>query len=298
MNPCPCGYLGDRRQACRCSFAASHAIASVILGPAARPHRHAHRDAAIDQRGALGGGGKRSARGPRGGRASLERCAPTGARGARLAPQSLGRLECAAQSWSSCSGAARLTSIDVAPAAAQLRAARAVSARGLQRLLAVSRTIADLAASETIEPAHLAEAVHASSLPGLIGPATPCSRRPDLIKVIGQIGATALGRHDAGLAVVTIEGVLIKRRLTLGDARSPGRPCRPPWVRRRGRCRDRSCRPPQTAPCRSSAPPAAPMRPAPAGALISIAELSWPATASWQKGGHARLHAGDILGSL
>jgi magnesium chelatase family protein len=35
----------------------------------------------------------------------------------------------------------------------------ALSGRGIHRVLAVGRTIADLAGSETIEPAHLAEAV-------------------------------------------------------------------------------------------------------------------------------------------
>jgi len=35
----------------------------------------------------------------------------------------------------------------------------ALSGRGIHRLLALGRTIADLAGSETIEPAHLAEAV-------------------------------------------------------------------------------------------------------------------------------------------
>jgi magnesium chelatase family protein len=35
----------------------------------------------------------------------------------------------------------------------------ALSGRGIHRLLALGRTIADLAGSETIEPQHLAEAV-------------------------------------------------------------------------------------------------------------------------------------------
>ena len=33
MNPCPCGYLGDRRQACRCSSADLTRYRQRISGP-------------------------------------------------------------------------------------------------------------------------------------------------------------------------------------------------------------------------------------------------------------------------
>src|ERR1700733_1198073 len=44
-----------------------------------------------------------------------------------------------------------------------------------------------------------------------------------LHEIIGKIGAAALPRHDAGAALKALQGVLVERRLTLGDARPPRR---------------------------------------------------------------------------
>src|ERR1700726_2105773 len=43
-----------------------------------------------------------------------------------------------------------------------------------------------------------------------------------LDEVVGCVGAAALGRHQTRATLKALEGVLVERRLALGDARSPG----------------------------------------------------------------------------
>ena len=44
-----------------------------------------------------------------------------------------------------------------------------------------------------------------------------------LHEIVGKIGAAALRRHDARAALKALQGVLVERRLTFGDARPPRR---------------------------------------------------------------------------
>ena len=43
-----------------------------------------------------------------------------------------------------------------------------------------------------------------------------------LDEVVRPVGAAALGRHHAGLAVEALQGVVVERLLALGNARTPG----------------------------------------------------------------------------
>jgi len=152
MNACPCGYLGDPAQACRCSPSRVERYRQRISGPlldridirievprlaadefTSSRHAHAHASAEV----------------------------PDAAEQVRLAREwRLWRSGClnarlsAAQLRSCCA---------LPPAAEQLleRSAQrlALSGRGIHRLLSLGRTIADLAGSESIEAPHLAEAL-------------------------------------------------------------------------------------------------------------------------------------------
>ena len=161
MNPCPCGYFGDERIACRCSparlqryrqrisgplldridiritvgrLSAAELAQAAGVDPAPTPEGAAPLPAAVmeDPRGCV-----QAARARRIGRsgalcaalppAELRRCC-------RLPPETAWLLRRSCQRWN-------------------------LSGRGVQRLLALSRTIADLADSDGIEPAHLAEAI-------------------------------------------------------------------------------------------------------------------------------------------
>lgn len=151
-NPCPCGYLGDRDIACRCSDAAIERYRTKLGGPladridlivdVARP------DPDLIVRGAEG-------------KTSSE----------LLEDVMRGREF---RSWRVASrrdgdGHDGLTSIDAAIASqalsnegktALLEIARRkhLTGRGIVRLSRVARAIADMAESQTIEPAHLMEA--------------------------------------------------------------------------------------------------------------------------------------------
>jgi magnesium chelatase family protein len=150
MNPCPCGYLGDVRQQCRCTPARVQRYRQRISGPLLDR---------IDIRIQV----------PRVPDEELARAADRAAVPELADARS--QVQAARRRRESCSGAisARLSPAQLqrccALAADSQRLLRrsceqlGMSGRGVHRLLALSRTIADLAASESIEAPHLAEAI-------------------------------------------------------------------------------------------------------------------------------------------
>ena len=153
MNPCPCGFLGDRRRACRCSDPQIQRYASRISGPlrdridlvvevpavgssvrddggaSGRESSDAIRLRVVEarrrQRVRFGEAGQKLNRQLEGGELS-EHC--------RIDARTTGVLDAAIQKF-------------------------CLSARGCDRVLRVSRTIADLAGCSSIATDHVAEAL-------------------------------------------------------------------------------------------------------------------------------------------
>jgi magnesium chelatase family protein len=150
MNPCPCGYLGDTRQECRCGPARVARHRQRISGPLLDridiriPVPRAELAALLPLRQAGGASEARSAA-TQAQAARALRLERSGAPSAQLGPERL--RECCALRASGEAllrrGCERL----------------ALSGRAVHRLLALGRTIADLAGSEAIEAPHLAEAI-------------------------------------------------------------------------------------------------------------------------------------------
>lgn len=147
MNPCPCGYLGASQRACRCSPEQVARYQSKLSGPLLdRIDLHVEVPAlpANELLGAPPGESSASIR---------ERVVQARAR-------AMARQNCANQALH---GQAIDTHVLLAPAALQfLQTASARlgwSARATHRTLKVARTIADLAASEQTDIAHVAEAM-------------------------------------------------------------------------------------------------------------------------------------------
>ena len=147
MNPCPCGYLGATQRQCRCSPEQVSRYQSKLSGPLLdRIDLHVEVPAlpANELLGAPPGESSASIR---------ERVVQARAR-------AMARQNCANQALH---GQAIDTHVLLAPAALQfLQTASARlgwSARATHRTLKVARTIADLAASEQTDIAHVAEAM-------------------------------------------------------------------------------------------------------------------------------------------
>ena len=151
MNPCPCGFLGDARRACRCTPMQIDRYASRLSGPlrdridltvavAALPTMDLAGDVEGESTAAIRARVER-ARGVQAARAER-----TGAPvNARLGPRALRRV---------CALDARTERL-LHDAAERL----GLTARSFDRILRVSRTIADLRESERVEFDHVAEAL-------------------------------------------------------------------------------------------------------------------------------------------
>jgi magnesium chelatase family protein len=151
MNPCPCGFRGTRTSDCRCDDAAVAKYVAKLSGPLL-DRIDLHVEVArvpFDEIVAREGGEPSSAirlRVERARAVQRERYAKARAKiNAAVAGRELRRY---------CALGAEATSL--------LRDAAArghLSARGLDRITRVARTIADLAGCESIAAAHLAEAI-------------------------------------------------------------------------------------------------------------------------------------------
>ena len=147
MNPCPCGHLGSALRACRCTPDVVARYQGRISGPLLdRIDVQVEVPAvAPDALSAAPDGEPSAVVAARVAVARERAVARQGAPNAMLAGEALD-LHCALEP----------------PAAKFLQAAAARlgwSARGFHRVLRVARTIADLASSESIQVAHLAEAI-------------------------------------------------------------------------------------------------------------------------------------------
>ncbi len=157
MNPCPCGYLGDPRRACACSPRDRLRYARRVSGPlldridlhvtmAAVPWKDLAGDRPAENSAAM-----RLRILQARARASARRAAPPGSRNADLSAQELVQ-HCA---------------LDHAGRALLEKSVTrlGLSVRSVHRALRVARTIADLAESERVTVAHLAEAFSFRPLP-------------------------------------------------------------------------------------------------------------------------------------
>ena len=147
MNPCPCGHLGSATRTCRCTPDAVARYQGRISGPLLdRIDVQVEVPAVPPEALSAAPDGEASA-----------------VVAARVAQARERALQRQGAPNAALSGAALDAHCALAPAAATFLQAAAArlgwSARGFQRVLRVARTIADLAASESIQIAHLAEAI-------------------------------------------------------------------------------------------------------------------------------------------
>jgi magnesium chelatase family protein len=156
MNPCPCGFLGDPQHACSCTPLSIQRYRAKLSGPLldrldlqVEVPRLAHRELADPTPGEPSAAVRARVEAAR--MLQRERFAKEGVHcNARMRPRHLQRF-CKPDA----AGQALLQ---------QVTDRLGLSARSYTRILKVARTIADLAGSETVATAHLAEAIQYRSL--------------------------------------------------------------------------------------------------------------------------------------
>jgi magnesium chelatase family protein len=153
MNPCPCGYHGDAKRSCTCAEAAVTRYQRRVSGPLLDRFDlfvEVQRVEYDDLAGGTSGDSSEVIR---------ERVAAARVlQGQRLVGTAfvtnaeMGPLEVRQHCQ-------QLLAPEAQPLLAAAMERLALSARAFHRILKVARTVADLGQSETIEPAHLAEAI-------------------------------------------------------------------------------------------------------------------------------------------
>ena len=151
MNPCPCGNYGSRTQVCRCSAAQIHSYMSKLSGPLLDR---------IDLRIEVDGVEYAELRGEGGGETS----AVVKERVEKARAIQRERYRDSATATNAAMTAKELEKYCALDADGERLLAKAfdkmgLTARGATRILKVARTIADLAGSESVLPAHVAEAI-------------------------------------------------------------------------------------------------------------------------------------------
>ncbi len=152
MNPCPCGFLGDQRNRCRCTDTDIARYAARLSGPLLDRIDMKVETAAVEFNELQGGvAGESSAT------VRLRVEAARRIQSARFTAYK--GIYCNAQMGSSL--VSRFCRLDKDSAALLEHAMRrlGLSARAYHKILKIARTIADLAAVESIATGHLAEAI-------------------------------------------------------------------------------------------------------------------------------------------
>jgi magnesium chelatase family protein len=149
MNPCPCGFRGDPRRACRCAPDALARYWSKISGPILDRIDLVLEVPAVPMEELFSGESGESS--------ATVRERVVGAR-------AIGATRNQGGGWNSALSARELGRVaPLGPDRRQLirRAAEAfrITARGVARVHRVARTIADLAGAETVRTEHVAEAL-------------------------------------------------------------------------------------------------------------------------------------------
>jgi len=159
MNPCSCGYLGDSVQACRCTPAGIERYRHRISGPLLDrvDIRIEVPRLAVEElvHAAVARGAGAPTREAQSAQLSDPAEQVQAARERRLRASGALSARLSVPQLQDCCALPRLSERLLRRSSQQL----GLSGRGVHRLLALSRTIADLAGSELIEPLHLAEAI-------------------------------------------------------------------------------------------------------------------------------------------